>query len=574
MPEAGGRAQRGRLHALSAIFIGVGLVLAWRLADLQYFQHEWFAGLAREEHFRTESIPAHRGSLLDTNGHPLAETVPYDSVEVVGAEVTEPGPTANRLAPLLELRPEDILPKIDPQSKSPLAIKSGVSSAVAAQVEALHLAGVYLHPEPLRRYPEGSTAAQVLGFVGQDGRGLAGVELSYDDELGGRPGLLEGERDTVGQEIAPGQDILVEPQPGADLVLTLDRMVQRLAERTLAEAVAANKASGGLILVMEPSGGGILAMASWPTYNLTDRELYRPGQETLYKSVQVTNQYEPGSVMKVVTMAAGLEEQKVTPGSTVNDTGSVEIGGAVLRNWDHRGNGVIDMTHVLIYSSNIGAQYVSGLLGPERFYRYVDAFGFGKPTGVRLPGETPGTVRTPADPGWTRVDLATNAYGQGIAVTPLQMLAAVSAIANGGAWMRPQIVRELHRGQQVERVPPETVRQAVSPATAQTLTEMMAAVLEQPALEAHRVPGYRFAGKTGTADIPTNLGYTSGKTFASIVAFGPLPNPKFSLLIRLDGPEAIYGGAAAAPVLKRLAQDLVAYYRLPAAAPSRPPARP
>jgi cell division protein FtsI (penicillin-binding protein 3) len=574
MAGAGGRAQRGRLHALSAIFVGVGLVLAYRLIDLQLIQHERFSALAREEHLQTESIPPRRGALLDTNGRPLAVSVQYDSLHLVGSEIGDPDQTAASLAPLLGLRPEEIRLKIDPQSKTLVPLKSRISSAAAAQVQALRLPGVYWRPDSAREYPEGSIAPQVVGFVGLDGKGLAGIEFSYEEELAGQPGLLRSERDTTGQEIAPGRRVLVEPRHGADLVLTLDGMVQRLAERSLAEAVAANKASGGLILVMEPTTGAVLAMASRPTYNLTDDVLYKPGQDTLYKTVPITNQYEPGSVMKVITMAAGLEEKRVTPNSTVNDTGSIEVGGAVLRNWDHRANGVISMTRVLIHSSNIGAQYVSGLLGPERFYGYLDAFGFGKPTGIRLPGESPGSMRTPADPGWGRIDLATNSYGQGVAVTPLQMLNATSAVANGGVLMRPQIVRQVRRDGRVETVQAEPIRQVISAATADTLSEMMVQVLEQPALEPYRVPGYRFAGKTGTADLPTNLGYTSGKTYASVVAFGPMPSSKFSILIRIDAPEAIYGGVVAAPVLKKMALELVSYYRLPASPARRETTRP
>lgn len=556
------------------MFLGVGLLLGYRLFNLQVGEHDRYDAIAQEERLQQTTLPARRGAVLDTNGNPLAVSVQYATVEVVGADVTDPATTAAQLAPLLELRPQEILTRIDPRSRLLRPIKSGLPSAVAVQVEELRLPGIFQRQVPARVYPEGSLAAQVLGFVGRDSEGLAGIEFSMDEALTGKPGLVQAERDTEGNELPFGQRVLVEPEQGADLVLTIDRFVQRLAERTLAEAVASNKASGGQILVMEPKTGAILAMASWPTYNLTDEDRFKPGQEALYKTVQVTNQYEPGSVMKAVTMAAGLEERLVTPSTKVNDTGLVEIGGAILRNWDFRANGPITMTEVLIRSSNIGAQSVSGLLGPDRFYRYIDAFGFGRPTGVNLPGEVAGTVRTPADVGWSRVDLATNAYGQGIAVTPLQMLAAISTIANDGLRMKPRIVREIRRAGRVEPVPPEPIQQVVSPETARTLTEMMVAVLEQPALEPHRVAGYRFAGKTGTADFPTNLGYTSGKTYASIVAFGPLPDPRFSVLIRLDAPEAIYGGVVAAPVLKRLLEEMLSYYRIPATVPVRAPVRP
>jgi cell division protein FtsI/penicillin-binding protein 2 len=558
---------------LSAVFVGVGLVLAYRLFDLQILQHDWLAEMALEERLQESTIPARRGALLDTNLHPLAVSVEYDEVQVVGADMKDPAAVADKLAPLVDLPPAEILEQIDPASKRLVPLGVRLPAATATQLAELRLPGVYLRPEPTRQYPEGSLAPQLLGIVGRDSKGQLGVELAYEEELAGRPGLVKSERDAAGLEIGAGRRVLVEPRQGADLVLTLDRGVQRIAERTLSDAVAANKAVGGLVLVMEPATGAVLAMASLPTYNLTDEVHYRPGQEALYKTDQITNQYEPGSVMKVVTMAAGLEERVVTPTTTVNDTGSIEVGGAVLRNWDFRANGTISMTEVLIRSSNVGAQYVSGLLGADRFYRYLEGFGFGKPTGVRLPGEVGGTLRTPDEYGWSRVDLATNAYGQGVAVTPLQMLTAISAVANNGILMKPQVVREIRRGGQIQPLSPEPVRQVIAPETAQTLTEMMTAVLQQPALEPNRIPGYRFAGKTGTADLPTNLGYTSGKTYASIVAFGPLPRPRFSILIRIDAPEAIYGGLVAAPVLKRLLQDMVAYYRIPADAPPKPPAR-
>ena len=574
MSQVGRRAQLGRLHLLSALFLGVGLVLAYRLFNLQVVEHQRYVELARAGRFQQHAIPARRGALLDANGHPLAMTVLYDGVEVAGAEVKDPAATSAALASLLEMRPEEILARIDPDSKVLQPLKQRLPSAAAAEVEELRLPGVYLRQQPVRVYPEGSIAAQVIGFVGRDSEGLAGVEFSLDELLAGTPGVVQSERDAEGNELAFGHRVLVEPRQGADLVLTIDRFVQRLAERTLAESVVANKAIGGQILVMEPASGAILAMASWPTYNLTEDERFKPGQENLYKTVQVTNQYEPGSVMKPITMAAGLEERLVTPDTKVNDTGLIEIGGAVLRNWDFRANGTITMTEVLIRSSNIGTQHVSGLLGAERFYQYMDAFGFGQLTGVSLPGEVPGTVRTPAEQGWSRVDLATNSYGQGIAVTPLQMLTAISAIANDGVRMKPRIVREIRRNGRGEPVQPEQVRRVVSPAAARTLTEMLVKVLEQPALEQHRIPGYRFAGKTGTADFVTASGYTSGKTYASVTAFGPLPEPRFALLVRLDAPEAIYGGVVAAPVMKRLAEELVTYYRIPASAPARPTARP
>src|SRR5581483_8521803 len=220
---------------------------------------------------------------------------------------------------------------------------------------------------------------------------------------------------------------------GTDVVLTLDRYVQRTAERILANAVLENKATGGVILVMNPRTGALLAMAHVPTYSLTDDEIYKPGHD---------DQYEPGSVMKVITMAAGINEGVVTPRTTIEDKGYVVIDGVTIHNWDGRANGVIDMTQVLVHSANVGSQFVSGRLGKERFYHYLELFGFGQPTNVGLPGETPGLVRDYTAEGWTRLDLATNSYGQGVAVTPLQMLSAVAVLGNDGTLMKPMLVQE------------------------------------------------------------------------------------------------------------------------------------
>lgn len=559
------RGQQQRLIVLAALFVGTGLVLMARIYAIQVMDHEFWAESASAEHRERIPLVPRRGAILDTNGFPLATSVLYDSVYVVGREVKDPDQLARLLAPLLDRPASEISARIDRQSTQPVLLKSRVPAAVSERLLELDPAGIYLREEPFREYPEGNLAAQVLGFVGQDFHGLSGIELSLDDELAGSVGQIETESDLFGREVTLARRGLVPSREGADVVLTIDRYLQRLVERELELAVAQNKASGGLVIVMEPKTGAVLAMASRPTYNLTDDVIYRPEEAPLYKPVAVTNQYEPGSVMKLVTMAAALEEGLVSPGTTVNDRGVVTIDGVSLRNWDRRANGVITMTQVLVFSSNVGAQYVSGLLGADRFYHYLSAFGFGHPTGISLPGEAAGMVRTPAMPGWTRVDLATNSYGQGIAVTPIQMITAVAAIANDGLLMKPQIVREVRWRDEVRHVHPEPVRQVVSPRTARTLTDMMVAVLDQRAYDAHRIPGYRIAGKTGTADFPTDLGYTSGKTFASLVGFAPAEDPRFVMLVRLDAPEGLYGGVVAAPVFMRIARHVLDYFKVPPA---------
>lgn len=555
-----------RLALICALFGGCVLVLTWRLYTFQVLDTTRYQQMAdAERHAEIPIIPA-RGTLYDTNGSPLAVSVRYDSVYVLGSLVgsnDRADRAAATLSPVLEVPAQDLRAAIDPRSGRPVVLKSGVPSAVAEQVQQLALPGVYLDKEPIRQYPEGSLAAQVLGFVGRDFSGLAGLELSYDQELAGTPGVIDTEKDTAGQEITLGRRLLTPPREGSDLVLTIDRFAQRVAERLLNQAVLDNKASGGLILVMEPGTGNILAAANNPTYNLTADEIYDPQQADRYKSKIVTDQYEPGSTLKTVVMSAAIDLGLVTPNTTMEDTGVAVVAGSVIHNWNGAANGTSTMTQILIHSSNVGMTWVSGVLGADNLYAYFNRYGFGQPTGLRLPGEVGGTVRTTTDPSWTRVDQATNAYGQGIAVTPIQLLQAVSVFAQDGHLVRPRLVRAIRGPDGLQDLAPEVERQVISPETAHTMLQMMIAVDEQPDLKPYRVAGYRVAVKTGTADTPTNVGYNTALTVGSLVALFPAEQPRFAVLIRLDGPERLYGGIVAAPVLKDLAQELLAYYRIP-----------
>ncbi|HLI27754.1 MAG TPA: penicillin-binding protein 2 [Chloroflexota bacterium] len=565
----GGRLATWRLWVLGAGFATCAAMVLARLVLYQVLEFERFQLLAENTQVLERQINPKRGALLDANGRPLAISVMYDNLYVYGPYVRDPDKTATALAPLLEMSPSEILAKIDRDKKVKVLLKERLPAPVSARVEALGLPGLELVPTPYRNYPEGSIAAQLLGFVGVDGHGLAGLELSYDEELFGQPGRLVSAHDSTGQEIALARREYQPARDGADLVLTIDRYLQRVAERELQQAVVANKATGGHILIMDPTTGALLAAASWPTYSLT--EPLRPEQQALMKPTIVTNVYEPGSVMKIVTLAAGLEEGVITPDTTMVDNGSVIVDGVRISNWDYNGHGPITMRQMLVYSSNVGSTFVSTRLGPERFYKYFELFGFGQLSGVRLPGEVPGSYRTPDDPHWTRVDLATNSFGQGVAVTPLQMLSAVAAIANDGVLMRPMLVKEVRHGDEVEPIAPEAVRRVVSSQTAAQVTDIMVSVMEQPGLQPHRVPGYVLAGKTGTADFPTTTGYEKNRTYASHVGFGPAQHPRWVMLVRIDAPEALYGGVAAAPVFKRMAEELMTYLRIPPTEPRPTP---
>ncbi|MHB0867891.1 MAG: peptidoglycan D,D-transpeptidase FtsI family protein [Chloroflexota bacterium] len=545
------------------------MLLLQRTYSYQVVEYQRFRDLASEEHTMKKEIVPRRGDILDRDGHPLAISVMYHSLYAYPPSVKDQAAAASTLSRLIGEPPEAIQAKLQSSGNSAVVIKRKLPAEVSTKIANLDLPGIFLQREPFRGYPEGSIAAQLLGFVGKDFKGLASLELSLDRELGGEPGLLDAERDTIGGEIAIGRRELVPPRDGSDAILTIDRAIQRMVERELASALKEFKGRGGFIIVMDPKTGGILAMASQPSYDLTAEDVYDAKRQELYKPTAVTDTYEPGSVMKIVTMAAGLEEKLVNPNTIFNDTGVATIDGVRIRNWDLGSHGRETMTQVLINSCNVGAQYVSGLLGPERFYRYLDAFGFGKPTGIDLPGEASGRFRTPKDPAWTRVDLATNAYGQGIAVTALQMVTAVAAIANDGVLMKPVVVKAFRQGDSIREVPPVQVRRVISSQMAKTLTEMMIHVVEDNSLKLSMVPGYKIAGKTGTADLPTAAGYTSGATYASQVGFAPVDDPKFAMLVRIDDPEKKFGGQVASPVFKRIAEQLFAYMKIPPSDPAK-----
>jgi cell division protein FtsI/penicillin-binding protein 2 len=551
---------------ICALFGGCALVLIWRLSTFQVMDTAHYQQLADTERDAQIPILPSRGALLDTNGSPLVVTVRYDSVYVLGTLIggaDKVDQLANKLSPLIDVPVRDVRAAIDPRNGRPVIVKSRVPSAVAEQVTQLGLPGVYLDKEPIRQYPEGSLAAPILGFVGRDFTGLTGLELSYESELAGTPGVIDTQKDTAGQEITPGRRLLTPPRQGSDLVLTIDRYAQRVSERLLNQAVVDNKASGGLILIMEPRTGNLLAAANNPTFSLTADQIYDPQHEDLYKARIVTDQYEPGSTLKTLTMSAAIDQGIVTPSTRMNDTGIVSVGGATIHNWNGAANGISTMTDILIHSSNVGMTWVSGQVGPDTEYDYLQRYGLGRPTGLRLPGEVSGTVRTNHDPGWTRIDQATNAFGQGIAVTPVQLLQAVGVFANDGQLVRPRLVRAIRTTDGVQELPPEVERQVISLQSAHTMLQMLVAVDEQPDLRVDRVPGYKIALKTGTADTPTNVGYNTALTIGSLVAIFPAEAPRFVVLIRLDGPEKLYGGLVAAPVLKDLAQELLAYYRVP-----------
>ena len=560
-----------RLAIVVAVLVVALLGLVGRLVDLQLINHQDYRQQAQAEHVSRVDIIPRRGAILDRNGYPLAASVDaYDVLvdkHIWGDEARRP---AEKLADVLNRPTDEILADLDESISREVVVARGLDYQASVTVEELGLSGVRLMRSSRRVYPEGNMAPALLGFLGRENFGLAGLELDYNRVLGGAAGALVYERDGRGDINPLADQKRVPADPGADIVLTIDRYMQYLVERELDATIKSHKGSGGTIIIMDPRTGAILAMASRPSFDVTHLDFSDEDKADFYRNRAITDMYEPGSVFKTITMAAALNEGAVSPGSTYVDEGVFRASGWTITNWDLGAHGVQTATQILTKSLNTGAAWLSQLLGPDKFYDYVQRFGFGQLTDVGLSGESPGQVRTTADDGWYEVDLATNSYGQGINVTPLQLITAISAIANDGRLMRPYVVQEIRSGDEIQVTQPVMVRQAITPETANTLTDMMEGVVDGiTAIYSIEVPGYRVAGKTGTASISVPGGYKPDSYIASFAGFVPSDDPVLAILVKVDEPKDVpWGSAVCAPVFARLASAILPYLKVPPDSPA------
>jgi cell division protein FtsI/penicillin-binding protein 2 len=472
--------------------------------------------------------------------------------------ITDTQHVASHLSPILGVSLGELVSLLDPQKPYAL-LKKRVSQEVADTIDSLGFRGIYLEPKLRRSYPDRGLAAHLLGLVDYDGNGAYGLE-GYHDLLLKGIGDIEGRVYHRGEAMLFAFPQLPLSQGDTHLVLTLDRNIQYLAEQELAKAVAQYQADSGTIIVMDPKTGAILAMANYPSYD--PNHFYEVPME-LYINPAVSQQYEPGSVFKILTMAAGLDAGVINLDSAFYDSGKIEVGGIVIQNPDRRAHGLVTMTDILAYSLNVGIAYVSTSLGEETFYAYLKQFGCGDHTGVDLDGEVAGTLKEPGSRDWHESDLGTNSFGQGVAVTPLQMVAAVAAVANGGVLMKPYVVERIVDDQGVFVTQPTIVRQVVSAQTAEQLTDMLVEAVER-GMELAMVPGYDIAGKTGTAQIPVGDHYDPELTIASFVGYAPADDPQFIVLVKIDKPRLDpWGAEVAAPVFKTIAERLFVLLDIP-----------
>ncbi len=555
---------RNRLPIVAGAMVVTTLYLIVQLVTFQYqpaYVTSYYNRLATYNYSQNERIAAARGVVYDRTGQPLASnTLDYEigvSPNLIARN--ERTQVATALAAELDMLELDVLRAIDSDDPWVLLAKP-VPPEVAERIRDLDYLGVTINSQPRRLYPQGTLGAQILGFVAGDNtrlqsfRGYNGVEGYYESELAGRV------RDQTVSQIPfdlPTERAIGDQ--GSNLVLTIDRDIQFLVESELQLAVTENGATGGTIIVMDPRTGEILGMASYPSF---DPNAFFDLDEEELRNPAISNEYEPGSVMKVITTAAALDINAVTPDFTYVDNGALQVGGITIANADRQAKGVVSLEQMLVQSLNVGAATVALEMGPTAFYQKMSDFGFARATGVDLEGEAIGTMFTPLDAEYSDSNLGTNSFGQGIAVTPLQMITSVSAIANGGLMMQPHVVHQVVDGNRVYPSQPSALGRPISAQTAQTVTNMMVQVIEQN-LPAAQVPGYNIAGKTGTAEIPTPLGYEADASIASFVGFLPADDPQVIVLIKLDRPTGYWGSVVAAPVFKRVAERLVILMEIP-----------
>lgn len=563
---------RFRILLVMAVLAAAMLGVAAQFFRLQVIQRQGLAerGYAQHRGYQKETLPARRGAIYDRRGFLLAASDLCFDVYATPKDIPDVQKAAARLFPYLKMTQQQIVDLLT-ENKDARAIRLAHEvpredgEALLAMRQAGTLPGIRVDPLPVRVYPVETLAAHVLGFVNRAGETYYGLERWYDQLLRGKDGWQRAERDPFEDAVPISMAEYEAPQDGATLYLTIDRTAQFMVERELTRAITLSLAIGGSALVLDVRTGAVIAMASWPTYDPNRYAEVAALDDDLFVNPVISNWYEPGSVFKIVTVAAGIDSGVITPDTLINDPGAIEVGGAVITNWDYKSHGIVDVTTVLAKSLNVGVAQVAAMLGPERFYTYVKRFGFGQRTGIDLAGEAAGLVRTPEDAKWTDSDLGTHSFGQGIAATPLQMAAAVAAIANDGWLMKPYVVQRIVKADQTEVViSPQRVRQVVRPETARQMTAMLVNVVERE-VTAAQVAGYQVAGKSGTAQIPVTGGYDPEGTIASFCGFFPADDPRFVVLIVLNRPKASegWGSLVAAPAFARIVKQLAVLFEVP-----------
>ncbi len=562
-------AVRSLILAAGLVFVGLAVIVQMiriqnsEQAKIFLSQGDRYAG-------EFSMVYPERGEVYDRGGHLLAGNRTVYEVGVSLTEMESPESLAYILGTYLGLTYDEVYNQLtaSPEGWEYVVIQDYVGAETVSSLQQLvkqkedardfSLNGLGFKPHFQRSYPEDALASNILGFVTQDGRGYFGIEEKYNDLLAGNPVQVWVPRD-------PNKAMDIPKVPnGTTLVLTLNRDLQAKVETILDQALVNYGAENGAIIVMDPRNGEILAMATTPRINLNSYgDYFSTYDNGSQYNRAIGMAYEAGSVVKVLTMAAALDTGTVRPETTYIDTGSIEVGGITIWNWDRQAWGQRNMTECLQHSLNVCMAWISTQMGTQSFYGYMERFGLGHPTGIDLSGEAMGRLKVPGDSDWYNVDLGTNAFGQGVTVTPLQMMMAVSAVANDGHMVTPHILYSMLRDGHQYNVPSQYAGSPISAETAHTLNEMLAVSLEGESSSA-LLTGYRVAGKTGTAQIPTDNGYDANHTNASFIGWGPVDDPQFMVYVWIQKPStSIWSSETAAPVFSQVAEQTVVLLNIP-----------
>jgi cell division protein FtsI (penicillin-binding protein 3) len=548
-----------RIVTLLGFFLVLFIALITRAFQLQVLSGQTLKTLATKQHVKTLQIQPERGIIFDRNGEKLAASVMADSVCADPSKIRNPQDAADKVAPLLGLDRQTMIKKIS-NTKNFCWLARRISPEQARKVEDLNVEGVFLIKEPKRFYPNGELAGHLLGFVGLDSTGLEGLELKYENYLKGVPETLAWVRDAKGKKLQPQIDKAAEQASSYHLILTIDSRIQHLVETQLKEAVTDKGAKGGYAIVMDPKTGEILALANQPSF---DPNFFTSGGPATGKNKAITDNYDPGSTFKPFLVAAALEEKTVKETDRIFcENGNYVIANKVIHEAQRKRHGYLTVREIIKYSSNIGSAKIAERVGGEKFYSYITKFGFGSKTGIDLNGEAAGLLRPHQS--WTRVDLTRIAFGQGISITPIQLITALSALANDGVLMKPYVIKGIvdRKGQIIKEFRPTMVRKVVSPATAKRIASIMTDVVgaEDGTGKRARIENVNVAGKTGTSqkfDFARHV-YSSERVRTSFMGFFPSEAPQIAIIVVLDEPQRDkWGGVASAPVFKNIGEQIL-----------------
>jgi cell division protein FtsI/penicillin-binding protein 2 len=532
-----------------------------RLSYLQLFCYSEYLAKAQHQQQRIFEISPKRGTIYDRKGRELAVSLPMDSVFADPAEITDAGMVGSLLSHILDVPAEDLETKIR-DAHTPVRLAKKLSPEIVQRIQGMNLKGVFFLKESRRVYPQRQLAAHVLGFTDVDEKGIGGIEYSFDKIIRGRPGKMmvmeDGKRRWYDRrEAAPGS--------GASIVLTIDETIQYIAEKELTQAIEDTHAKAGTVVVQNPNNGELLAVANWPTFDPNEAGSY-PDEARMNRAVSAA--YEPGSTFKVITLTGAIENGVTSPATLVDcQMGRILVAGRLIHDWHPFG--VMSVEKILVHSSDVGAIKVALQLGAPRFYETIRAFGIGQTTGIELPGENRGLLRPVEN--WSPSSIGSLAMGQEVSVTPIQIISAISAVANGGTLYHPRIVHEIQGDASAAQRPDSTPRQATDEKTAADMRGMMEDVVLEGTGKPARLNGYTAAGKSGTAQKidPATGRYSATQYNSSFVGFAPVNEPAITILVVLDSPVgAHHGGEVGGPVFKRIAEQVLAYLGVPHDLPS------